>query len=55
MRKLLGKLGGAIAGPLLRATALYFPISVAFFIVLPEITNAQVWVSSGFKADPPRQ
>ena len=54
MRKLLGKLGGNCRATPSRHRPV-FPDFRSFFIVLPEITNAQVWVSSGFKADPPRQ
>jgi hypothetical protein len=51
MRKLLGKLGGgAIARPFPHAVTLFLLISASVFLALPEAANAQVWVSSGFKA-----
>ena len=50
MRKLMGKLGGAIAGPLLRAATLFSLIFAAFFLALPETADAQIWVSSGFNS-----
>jgi hypothetical protein len=50
MRKLLGKLGGTIPGPFPHAVTLFLLILTAFFFAVPETGNAQVWVSSGFKA-----
>ena len=52
MRKLLGKLGGAIAGPFLRVVPLLLLIPAAFLLALPEAARAQIWVSSGFTVTP---
>jgi hypothetical protein len=43
--------GGAIQRPFLRLSTIFLLLSAAFILIMPEIANAQVWVSSGFIPD----
>ncbi len=55
MRKHLGKLGKVYVGLFPHTATPLLLLCAAFFFALPNAANAQIWVTSGFKATPGAQ